>query len=83
MAAMIQVFVPDLVGGLHAMHEHPGRAVDAAVLLREHLEWLTSQLSELEGLRARVLEAERRALITEKRGGAVHALSYGAAGAAG
>jgi len=46
------------------MREHHGRAADAAVLLRERLEQLTSQLSELESLRARVLEAERSALIT-------------------
>ncbi|TQF30930.1 hypothetical protein UNPA324_15930 [Bradyrhizobium sp. UNPA324] len=74
--------VQNLVGGLHDMHEHPGRAVDAAVQLHEHLEQLSSQLSELESLRARVLEAERRALITEERV-AVHGFSHREAGAAG
>lgn len=46
------------------MREHHGLAVDAAVLLHERLEQLTSQLSELESLRARVLEAERSVPIT-------------------
>ena len=43
------------------MQEHHGQAADAAVLLRERLEQLTSQLFELESLRARVVEAERSA----------------------
>lgn len=42
------------------MREHHGQAGNAAVLLHERLEQLTSQLSELESLRARVLEAEWR-----------------------
>jgi hypothetical protein len=46
------------------MREYPGPAADAIVRLHERLEQLTSQLSELECLRARVLEAERRVLIT-------------------
>lgn len=46
------------------MREHHGQAVDAAVLLRERLEQLTSQLFELESLRARVLVAGRRTQIT-------------------
>lgn len=46
------------------MREHHGLAVDAIVRLHERLEQLTSQLSEVECLRARVLEAERSVLIT-------------------
>ena len=42
------------------MREHHGIAVDAAVLYAR-LERLTSQLSELKRLRARVLELERSA----------------------
>jgi hypothetical protein len=38
-----------------------GRADDAAAILRQRLEALALGLSELEDLRARVLEAERRA----------------------
>ncbi len=37
----------------------PGRA-DATSVLRERVESLTSQILELEDLRARVLEAERK-----------------------
>ena len=48
-----------LVWGLHDMHEHHDLAADAAVLLHERVEQLTSLLSELESLRARVLAAER------------------------
>jgi hypothetical protein len=43
------------------MREHHGRASDVAVLLRESHERFASQLLELDNLRARVLEAERRA----------------------
>jgi len=46
------------------MREYHGLTVDAAVLLHERLERLTSLLSELESLRARVLEAERGVAIT-------------------
>ena len=60
---MIQVFFEAWFGGFHDMREHHRQAVDAAVLLREHLEQLTSQLCELESLRARVLEAERSASV--------------------
>lgn len=42
------------------MPEHHGRAVDAAMLLRDRMEKLTSQLSELENLRVRVREAEQK-----------------------
>jgi hypothetical protein len=43
------------------MREHRAPAVDATALLYERLEWLASQRSELENLRARVREAERKA----------------------
>lgn len=46
------------------MREHRVRAVDATALLSEHLEWLISQRYELENLRVRVREAERKTTAT-------------------
>lgn len=42
------------------MREHRDRAVDVTALLYEQLDWLAIQRSELESLRARVREAERK-----------------------
>lgn len=42
------------------MREYRARAADVTALLYEQLDWLTTQRSELESLRARVREAERK-----------------------
>jgi hypothetical protein len=57
----LQSFTLESGAGAYKMREHHGRASDAAVLLRRSHERLTSQLLELDNLRAHVLEAERRA----------------------
>lgn len=51
------------------MREHRVRSVDATALLYEHVDRLTTQRSELECLRARVREAERKttALCPERK----------------